>query len=168
LYLRKPTSSPANRSPKNAGTIQIIYIGWLADLFIKIKVHCQLIKRFPVVLQRISGLEPLRVICIKLRRTLGYFQKYKVKKLVVTKPGPVPWYPSPYYLIWLDLELCRHQSKMSSSKIIDLYSRTLRQVFIKVYRPWRYSQSCWYIRLSFVNCCPSPLLSGSTLPLFPV
>ncbi len=27
---------------------------------------------------------------------------------------------------------------------------------------WRYSQSCWYFRLCFVNCCPSNLLSGST------
>ncbi len=33
---------------------------------------------------------------------------------------------------------------------------------------WRYSQSCWYFRPSFVNCCPSPLLSGSTLPSSPL
>jgi hypothetical protein len=34
---------------------------------------------------------------------------------------------------------------------------------------WRYSQSCWYFRPSFVNCCPSNLLSGSTfLTPFPV
>ncbi len=35
---------------------------------------------------------------------------------------------------------------------------------------WRYNQSCWYFRTSFMNCCPSNLLSGSTLPLllFPV
>ncbi len=26
---------------------------------------------------------------------------------------------------------------------------------------WRYSQSCWYFRPSFVNYCPSNLLSGS-------
>ncbi len=26
----------------------------------------------------------------------------------------------------------------------------------------RYIQSCWYFRPSFVNCCPSNLLSGST------
>ncbi len=26
---------------------------------------------------------------------------------------------------------------------------------------WRYSQSCWYFRPSFVNCCSSSLLSGS-------
>ena len=31
---------------------------------------------------------------------------------------------------------------------------------------WRNSQSCWYFRPSFVNCCPSNLLSGSTLPPF--
>ncbi len=29
---------------------------------------------------------------------------------------------------------------------------------------WRYSQSWWYFRPSFLNCCPSNLLSGSTLP----
>ncbi len=29
---------------------------------------------------------------------------------------------------------------------------------------WRYSQSCWYFRPSFVNCCPSNLHYGSTLP----
>ncbi len=29
---------------------------------------------------------------------------------------------------------------------------------------WRYSQSCWYFRLIFVNCCPSNLLSGSPPP----
>ncbi len=35
---------------------------------------------------------------------------------------------------------------------------------------WRYSQSCWHFRPSFVKCCTSNLLSGSTLPrpLFPV
>ena len=38
---------------------------------------------------------------------------------------------------------------------------TLQQVFIRI--DWRYSQSCWYFRPSFVNCCPSNLLSGSTL-----
>ncbi len=32
---------------------------------------------------------------------------------------------------------------------------------------WRYSQSCWYFRPSFVNCCPSNLLSGWTLPPSP-
>ncbi len=27
---------------------------------------------------------------------------------------------------------------------------------------WKYSQSCWYFRLSFVNYCPSNLLSGQS------
>ncbi len=39
------------------------------------------------------------------------------------------------------------------------------------FKDWRYSQPCWYFRPSFVNCCPSNILSGSTLPpspLFPV
>jgi hypothetical protein len=29
---------------------------------------------------------------------------------------------------------------------------------------WRYSQSCWYFRPSFVNYCTSHLLSGSSPP----
>ncbi len=29
---------------------------------------------------------------------------------------------------------------------------------------WRYCQSCWYFRPSFVNCCLFKLLFGSTLP----
>jgi hypothetical protein len=32
---------------------------------------------------------------------------------------------------------------------------------------WRYNQSCWYFRPGLVNCCPSHLLSGSTLHPFP-
>ncbi len=46
------------------------------------------------------------------------------------------------------------------------FKGTLRQVLIRVYLriDWKYSQSesCWYFRPSFVNCCPSNLLSGST------
>jgi hypothetical protein len=38
--------------------------------------------------------------------------------------------------------------------------------FLSEFIDWRYSQSCWYFRSSFVNCCPSNLLSGST-PLPP-
>jgi hypothetical protein len=40
-------------------------------------------------------------------------------------------------------------------------------VFVR-FLDWRYTQSSWYFRPSFVNCCPSPLLSGSNLPPFPV
>jgi hypothetical protein len=29
---------------------------------------------------------------------------------------------------------------------------------------WRYFQSCWYFRPSFVKCCPSTLLSGLLPP----
>ncbi len=39
--------------------------------------------------------------------------------------------------------------------------RPLRKVFIRVYR--LEIQSCWYFRPSFVYCCPTNLLSGSTL-----
>jgi hypothetical protein len=53
---------------------------------------------------------------------------------------------------------CRHLKKLTCKG-------TLRQVFIRVYiLEWRYSQSCWYFQPSFVNCCPSKLRSGSTLP----
>jgi hypothetical protein len=38
----------------------------------------------------------------------------------------------------------------------------LRQV-LSEFIDCRYSQSCWYFRPGFVNCCPSPLLSCSTL-----
>ncbi len=33
---------------------------------------------------------------------------------------------------------------------------------------WRYSQSCWYFRPSFVNNCPSNLLSSSPPHLYPL
>ncbi len=56
----------------------------------------------------------------------------------------------------------RHQSKMSSSKRIHckgLCGRCLSEFLF-----WRYSPSCRYFRPSFVNCCTSLLLSGSTHP----
>jgi hypothetical protein len=52
---------------------------------------------------------------------------------------------------------CRHLKKFTCQG-------TLRQVFVRVYIDKRYSQSCWYFRPSFLNCCPSNLLSGSSLP----
>ncbi len=52
---------------------------------------------------------------------------------------------------------------MSSSKKIDL----LRDFAAGVYR-LEIHQSCWYFRPSFVNCCPSPLLSGLTFPPTPL
>ncbi len=62
-------------------------------------------------------------------------------------------------LICIDTKAeCRHLKILTC---ID----TFRQEFID----WRYIQPCWYFRLSFVNCCPSNLHSGSTLPPpFPV
>ncbi len=56
---------------------------------------------------------------------------------------------------------------MSSSKKLTCKG-TLQPVFIRVYRLELYSLPCWYFRPSFVNCCPSNLLSGSTSPPFPV
>ncbi len=54
---------------------------------------------------------------------------------------------------WTNKAKCRHLYKLTCKG-------TLRKVFID----WRYSQSCWYFRLSFVNCCLSNLLCGSNLP----
>ncbi len=48
---------------------------------------------------------------------------------------------------------CRHLKKSTCKG-------TLRKMFIKVHGLIR----CWYFRPSFVNCCPSNLLSGSTVP----
>ncbi len=52
---------------------------------------------------------------------------------------------------------------MSSSKKLICKGRCGRCIWEFI--EWRYIQSCWYFRPSFVNCCPSPFLSGSTLPL---
>ncbi len=54
-------------------------------------------------------------------------------------------------ILTMDKLLLDTNSIMSSSKNLT-------------YRDWKYSQSCWYFRPSFVNCCSSNLLSGSTLP----
>ncbi len=58
---------------------------------------------------------------------------------------------------------CRQLKKILACK------GTLRQVFIRVYilGIQSDSQTCWYFRPSFVNYCPSNLLSDSR-PLFPV
>jgi hypothetical protein len=47
------------------------------------------------------------------------------------------------------------------------YKGTLRQVWIRIHR-LGYSQSYWFFRPIFVNCCPSNLLSSSTPPPLPV
>ena len=55
---------------------------------------------------------------------------------------------------------CRHLKILTCGE-------TLRQVFISLWTGD--SQTCWYFRPSIVYCCPSPLLSSSTLPPpFPV
>ncbi len=54
-------------------------------------------------------------------------------------------------------KLCRHHSKISSSK--KLCGRCLLECIDS-----RYCQSCWYFSTSFVNYYASKLLSGSTLP----
>jgi hypothetical protein len=47
---------------------------------------------------------------------------------------------------------CRHLKKIS-------YKGTKGQVFIRVYI-LEIHQSCWYFQPSFVNFCPSNILSG--------
>ncbi len=53
---------------------------------------------------------------------------------------------------------------MSSSKTID---RGLCGRCLSEFIDWRYIQSSWYFRPSFVNCCPSNVLCGSTLTPLP-
>ncbi len=55
---------------------------------------------------------------------------------------------------------------MSSSKK-NLPGKGLCGRTLSEFIDWRYSQSCWHFRPSFVNCCPSNLLSGSTFPPTP-
>ncbi len=62
-----------------------------------------------------------------------------------------------------DFRQYRHQSKMSSAKKLTCKG-TLRQVFIRVYR-LEIQTVMLYFRPSFVNCCHSNLLTGSTLSL---
>jgi hypothetical protein len=52
---------------------------------------------------------------------------------------------------------------MSSFKKLT-YKVTSRQVFVRVYRLDIQSVMLVYFRPSFLNCCPSDLLSGSNLP----
>ncbi len=62
--------------------------------------------------------------------------------------------------------LYRHQSKkMSSSK--KLICKRLCGRCLSGFIDWKYSQSCWYFRPSFVNFCPSNLFSGSNPPPIP-
>ncbi len=53
-----------------------------------------------------------------------------------------------------EIAKCRHQTKIFCK---GFFGRCLSE-FID----WRCSQKCWYFQPSFVNCCPSNLLSGST------
>ncbi len=64
--------------------------------------------------------------------------------------GTIPW---TNLTIQTPKQNCRHLKKLTCKG-------SQRQVLIRVYR---LCQSCWYFRHSFVKCCLSPLLSGSTL-----
>ncbi len=68
-------------------------------------------------------------------------------------------YYTPHGLInFIDIKAkCRHLKQWPVS-----CKGTLRKVFIRVYSLDILSQSCWYFRPSFVNCCPYNLLFSST------
>ncbi len=53
---------------------------------------------------------------------------------------------------------------MSSSKKFTFKGLCGKCLTLSEFIDWIYSQSCWYFRPSFVNCCLSNLLSGSNLP----
>jgi hypothetical protein len=70
-------------------------------------------------------------------------------------------YPGLRLINYIDTKTkCRHLKRWLVKGLCD---RCLSE-FID----WRYSQSCWYFRPCFVNCCPSNLLSGSTQPPSPL
>ncbi len=82
-----------------------------------------------------------------------------------TAPPP-PILPPPLSLQgdWPEHGLTNYKdtkNKMSSSKN-NLTVNRLRGRCLLEFIDWRYSQSCWYFRPSFVNCCPFNLLSGWT------
>ncbi len=72
-------------------------------------------------------------------------------------PPPLPLTPWTNYYIDIKAK-CSHLKKLTCKG-------TLRQVFIRLYR--QEIQLVLYFQPSFVNCCPSNLLSGSTLPQSP-
>ncbi len=99
-------------------------------------------------------------------------------------PGPVGKLPGAISLPHSSSETHLHDS--ARTRLI-VEGRTMDQINLKTpnskfrlywclieFIGWRYSQSCWYFRPIFVNCCPSPsnLLSGYSspppLPPFPV
>ncbi len=77
------------------------------------------------------------------------------RMLEITFPGHTPIHAECMTNRWPE-QSCRHLKKF-------FCKGTLRQVFIRVYGLETQSV-CWYFRPSFVNCCSSPLLSGSTIP----
>jgi hypothetical protein len=50
----------------------------------------------------------------------------------------------------------------------DTKTKKCRLYWCLEFIDWRYSQSCWYFLPSFVNYCPSSLLSGSPPPHLPL
>ncbi len=62
-------------------------------------------------------------------------------------------------VLHIALVICRHLKKLARK---GAFGRCLLE-----FREWRYSQSCWYFRPSFVNYCPSNLLFGWPPPSVP-
>ncbi len=69
-------------------------------------------------------------------------------------------------MAWLNIQAGCH-GLINYTDIKAKCRYTLRQVFIRFFR-LEIRQSCWYFRFSFVNCCPSNLLYGSTFPFPPL
>jgi hypothetical protein len=68
-----------------------------------------------------------------------------------------------YALFWKFPKLCTNLKPTCRNLPVKALCGRCLSEFIDL----RYSQSCLYFRPSFVNCCPSNFLSGSSLPLSP-
>ncbi len=72
---------------------------------------------------------------------------------IIQKQGSADPDPDPHHQNVMDLQHCYKDTKTTCRHLKKLTcKRTLRQVFIRVYR--QETQSCWYFRPSFVSCCP--------------
>ncbi len=107
---------------------------------------------------------------------------YKLRPLPMNLDGSAGKTPDPKFRTSPDLNLSRAESCWCVSKRItywlikcvdttakcrhskSLHVNRLCGRCISKFIDCRYSQSCWYFWPSFVNCCPSHLLSGSSLP----
>jgi hypothetical protein len=98
-------------------------------------------------------------------------QKISVLKGILDNSHLSLWYPR-FVKFYISVHgLIHYKDTKATCRHLKIFTckGTLRQLFIRVYTvDWRYSSSYWYFRPSFVNSCPSPLLSGLTLPPAPL